>query len=661
MRFSKMFLGFTVGLVVSVGVIGMFYYADLMPLHIDEAGYWFNFTNKDFANRGVPNQQIPNHTISIYLAKLSLSWFGYNGIGWRFPVILFGLLDIVLLFILIRAWTGDGRIASVASAFLMLIPWFAHYTHELRGYPPYLFFALTTFLALHLLLTKGDRFHYWLFLLLSFLGCYYSSLGSVVFIFNFMVVFWALKLAHSAGVLGERIHAFGKVSFRNLALFSIVAAGAMLYIMFKIDTHLILKNKMYQVMTGAPNPLMVGADVFSTFLGFDYLDDPESVLFRYPVYLYVFSLLCCLYGLFTALREKMPQAVFFLTLYTATILFPVLMGHMIQTRAVSYFLPFIVFFQALGGVRGLDQVFQSPTSGNRFLASSNTALSCVLLIYFATYSIGKYKALDAAQGNPYSKTRDYLTTHSNANDLVISDLQATIGGFYLWQSILEKNESIYNRGMLDSIYYLTGKPKATHVVLKDSRDSPKEVFPLSAFEEVARFENQGVRKTAIAIFKLKIREAVSLQFDAERLSQTHYVGGNGACQTEPVSKDGLKIACLETGFACSGQGTLSLPESLPARHFQLVILSRFSNRGTKTKTFFALATPTGLDMPGIYELNPLVSDIKDLDLFRENISTWDTTIQQASSHQNLYSCFSGRLFDGNTLIRGVRVIDFAVD
>ncbi|NIS87578.1 MAG: hypothetical protein GWN88_22105, partial [Nitrospinaceae bacterium] len=44
-------------LVLLGGALSLFFYAHLMPLHVDEAGYWFNFTHKSLPNRFVPNNQ----------------------------------------------------------------------------------------------------------------------------------------------------------------------------------------------------------------------------------------------------------------------------------------------------------------------------------------------------------------------------------------------------------------------------------------------------------------------------------------------------------------------------------------------------------------------------------------------------------------------------
>ena len=156
-NFSKNIFYITLLLILFINITFLFYYAYLIPLNVDEAGYWFNFTNKSFWNRSVPIDQIPNHTLPIYLAKLSLFWFGHTGIGLRFPAIIFGVFDTILIFIWIRHVTDCSSKGLIGACFLLLLPWFAHYSHELRGYSAYIFFSLVGIFAFRFLLLVGDK------------------------------------------------------------------------------------------------------------------------------------------------------------------------------------------------------------------------------------------------------------------------------------------------------------------------------------------------------------------------------------------------------------------------------------------------------------------------------------------------------------------------
>ena len=97
------------GLIAIIGgILSLFYYAYLMPLHVDEAGWWFNYTNKAYQYRFIFNPLDPNHTLTIYLAKISLLVFGNTGIGLRFPVIFFGVLSAGIFFLFVRKVTSSS-------------------------------------------------------------------------------------------------------------------------------------------------------------------------------------------------------------------------------------------------------------------------------------------------------------------------------------------------------------------------------------------------------------------------------------------------------------------------------------------------------------------------------------------------------------------------
>ena len=90
------------------GIWSLFYYAYLMELHVDEAGWWFHYTNRSYQHRFIFNRLNPNHTLTIYLAKISLWMFGNTGIGLRFPVIFFGTLSAGALYLFVRKVTGSS-------------------------------------------------------------------------------------------------------------------------------------------------------------------------------------------------------------------------------------------------------------------------------------------------------------------------------------------------------------------------------------------------------------------------------------------------------------------------------------------------------------------------------------------------------------------------
>ena len=74
----------------------------------------------------------------------------------------------------------------------------------------------------------------------------------------------------------------------------------MSFIVFYVDLRLILQNQYYQTIHGSWDwtwVVKLMADIFSTFLGYRYLDDPRAILYNYPQPIWIFSLVCFFYGL----------------------------------------------------------------------------------------------------------------------------------------------------------------------------------------------------------------------------------------------------------------------------------------------------------------------------------------------------------------------------
>ena len=60
----------------------------------------------------------------------------------------------------------------------------------------------------------------------------------------------------------------------------------------------------------------------------------------------------------------------------------------------------------------------------------------------------------------------------------------------------------------------------------------------------------------------------------------------------------------------------------------------------------------------IYLLNRLVNNIYDLDLYRKNVDLIDISLQKMGGSKNILFCMGGRLFEGNSLIKGVKVFNW---
>ena len=638
---------------------------------MDEAGYWFNFTHKTLANRNLPNAQIPNHTLTIYGAKLSLKLFGHNGIGYRFPVILFSLLSAGAMYVFAQRLLKSNFKASLATALLLLNPWFLHYAHELRGYPSYLFFVLISFILLERLLKKGDSFVLWSLMLGVFIGAYYSSMGSVVFIFNFMATLWVFKLAQLIFPRNERLVAFKVISLKLFFVFSLMATAMMSFIVFYIDLELILQNQYYQIIHGPWDwtwTVKLAADIFSTFMGYLYLDDPRSILYNYPQPIWIFSLVCFFYGLKVALDRKQIPALFFIVLYLLTILFNLANQHYIQTRAVCYLLPFIMIFQAMG----LTQLIKA---GIKFTRISNfeeqkslyAVTSGILLFYFSIHTLGKYQNLEGQSENPYEQVRSFLTNETASTALIISSLRDTIGGFYLGEIIRDHTASIYKNEYIDSIIYLTQTPSEKSITLKNYFSKPEEILRMSKFSKVAHFYNRGVRGNQIYVYKSKsISNRQGKTYGYNVMKKASFFGADGMPCAKQIEAQGIRLACKKT-LGCINS-VLNIPDiHISKDHYQLSIFNHLNDHGTRTYSSIVINKPDIVSgklflgeefFKGTYSINPLIDELDDADKSRKNIDLLTLSLQQLEANQQLTMCMTGDLFNNNALIKGVKLFNF---
>ena len=665
----KIYFAF-LGFICVATLATIFFYAYLIPLHEDEAGYWFNYTHKDFANRNIPNNQVPNHTFTIYGAKLSLKLFGHNGIGYRFPVIFFSLLSSGALFVLARRFLKSNFKASLAVGLLFLSPWYIHYSHELRGYPSYLFFALIAFILLDRILTEGDKPVLWILMLGSFVGCYYSSMGAVVFIFNFMATLWVLKVAQLLMPKNERLAAFQAVSFRSFLIFSVVATAVMSFIVFNLDLYWTLKNRNYQIIFGPWDwtwVVKLMADVFSTFLGYRYLDDPTSVLYNYPLPVWIFSLLCFFYGLKLALASRQTPALLFLVLCLITVLFNIANQHYIQTRAVCYLLPFLLIFQGMGLI-GLIEAGIKRTGfiNQRQEAIYGTATS-ILLIYFLMHTVGKYQNLEVKSGNPYQQVKSFLINNTAPTDLIISSLRDTVGGFYLGSLIRRQSVNIFKNDRLASVIYLTRNPDEKKIMLKNFSGQSEKVIDLAGFSRVAHFKNSGVRGDQIFIYKSNpSSNRQSFVFGNDFLKSLEYFGTDGQICRKQIEKGGVRLHCK--GYYACITSEFNFPKLLISKNnYQLSIFNHVNDRGTKFFTMVFInhsdTDPGKIKLGGdffakTYKVNHLVDELDDIDMFRKNVDTMTLSLEQLESNQHLYMCTTGNLFNGNSLLKGIKLFNF---
>jgi hypothetical protein len=663
-EFSKKVFYGALFLVFGGGILSLFYYAYLMPLHVDEGGFWFHYTNKSYRYRFIFNPLNPNHTLTIYFAKLSLWLFGNNGIGLRLPVIVFAILSAGILYIFVKRVTASRSTAILTSGLLFLNPFFLHYSHELRAYPAYFFFVVSCYLCIHSLLEKSNKFSTWVFLLLSFLACYIANLAAPMFFTILLAGIWILTILGKFSPLRGRLHHFQKINIKSLLIYSIAATAIIAFVMFYVDRAII--PNLFAVQIAEPNLLAI-PDIFSAFLGFQYLDDSTSLLYAYPLLIWLVSLVSFLFGWWHFFKNKHWVASVFLTLFILNSLFYISLGTWIPVRSSIYLMPFILMFQAYG-LKALcelisSRAFPAPVREKY----SYFFLAGIIFCYFFLFTNGKYRNFEPDSGNPFELTKTYLLENTGPNDLIISTLYDTIAGFYLGELIRKKNSSIYDNGKIENIYYLSPKSDETKIKFQMSYPSSQsiELLPLDKFEPVISFENHGVRPSEVHIFKRKMDIEPLIHMDYQALALPPYFGNYNKACNKRIDGQGLRISCQSSQFTCANQ-QLTLPK-VKENDLQFVLFQHQNNHGTKAMSFASLkslsqknSTPKNkavVPIPEVYSVNSLVNNIQDLDIFRERVDLIDISLQKMGGGKNVIFCMVGNLFADNTLIEGMTVFN----
>ena len=441
MKVSKNIFYITITLILVINVGFLIYYAYHIPLHIDEAGWWFNYTNKSWQNRFNtldPMRQFngPFHTLSTYLPKLTLPIFGQNGVGWRIPVVAFGLLACWIIYYFIKTLTNSGKTAGLGAALTLLNPFLNHYAHESRSYVMLLFFSTCSYLCLFKLLGGAWNRKCWGVLFLLFLLSYMATISAVVFLFIFMSSLWVLKILYHFTPIKKNINSLINIKFSHLIVFSIFSSLFFLCLVFYLDYSAFSVGQYYQENRSAN--LIAIPDFFSAFLGYKYLDDVTSAIYHYPVEIYGVSVFCFAVGFIYFFREKQIHTYFFIALFLSTAGFYIFSGSHIYTRTGVFLIPFLIFYQAKGVMFLTEAILYRLFHREQAMNICCWVLSGVVIFYCATFNFGKYRNLEPDSGNPYELARNYLKNNTGHNDLIISSLYDTVGGFYLGNMIREK-------------------------------------------------------------------------------------------------------------------------------------------------------------------------------------------------------------------------------
>ena len=402
-------------------------------------------------------------------------------------------------------------------------------------------------------------------------------------------------------------------------------------------------------------------DFFSAFLGYKYLDDVTSAIYHYPVEIYGVSVFCFAVGFIYFFREKQIHTYFFIALFLSTAGFYIFSGSHIYTRTGVFLIPFLIFYQAKGVMFLTEAILYRLFNREQAMNICCWVLSGVVIFYCATFNFGKYRNLEPDSGNPYELARNYLKNNTGHNDLIISSLYDTVGGFYLGAMIREKNFNIYKNGRIENIYYLAPKAGESKIELDMVYPDIKKVkfLPLDKFKPVVSFENKGVRPSEVHIFKNKVEMDPLITIDETMLSVPEYFGNFGkVCKTK-IDGQGVRISCDESQFTCVKQ-VLSF-HSVTKNDFQLVLFHHNNDSGTKTLSYATMKSinQTGGDpVPDVFMVNPQIDNILDLDEHRKKVDLVDITAQKMGDGKNTILCMRGKLFNKNSLIKGIKVFSF---
>jgi hypothetical protein len=650
----------------------LFYYAHLMPLHGDEAGFWFNWTNKSILNRFFNNNVSisltpPWHGVTIYLAKISIYIFGNTGIGLRLPVIFFGVLSSWLLYIFTKQITEKTEVALLAATFLFLNPFFSHYSHELRGYSSLFFFSLCSYYCVFKVTRSQNNIRYFVFLFLSFFGCYISNLASPLFFSTFLVTIFIFKFLGEYTKSGRMFQHLNSLTYQKLFLFSFISSMVFGYLFFYFDASYFKVMKGANFYGGQSSNLTNIPDFFSSFLGYKYLDDSAAEIYRYPGYIWFCSLAFFLVGVIKSFRKKEFFALFFLILLAVTALFYSISPSNIHTRSAVFLLPFFVIFQAVGAVALTKFILISISSKETATNKLYWILTGFTILYFSFLHIGKYNKLDLKAGNPYELARDYLNKHSGPNDLIISSIQDTFTAFYFSNTIRKKIKNIYENNKLENIIFLNNLSKDEIILNNYYGRNPIAFNSENGLSKLNEFENHGKRGHKIKIYKKSIIDPYTIDLNFKLLLKAEFIGDNNRC-TKSVSttKEGFFLTCPDSRIVCS-ESKLNLSTLKTQNHKQLVIFKHINLKGSffRTLAFLEPIPKNSLKtfdprnfLTNKFKINPLAQNIADLDLFAKNIMVLNYSLQTLSTNQNLVACMVGDLFNNNSLIQGIKVFNF---
>jgi hypothetical protein len=483
-----------------------------------------------------------------------------------------------------------------------------------------------------------------------------------------MTSLWILKISNYYRPISKHTEALKNIPIQYLIIFSITTALFFIYIVFYLDYSAYSVGRHYQA--DKPPNLITIPDFFSTFLGYRYLDDETSTIYHYPVTIFLVGIFCFVVGIARSFKARQVHAYFFLVLFITTTSFYVFSGSHIYTRTGVFLAPFLILYQVLGLVFLIETTLSNFKREVDRTAYTFLVMGIIIILLTTLFIFGKFRNLDTVSGNPFEKARNYLKQESGPNDLIISSLSETIGGFYFGNMIREKNHNIYKNGRIDNIYYLAPKANESKIELQMVYPASKKVkfLPLEKFEPVASYENIGVRPTEVNILKLKkVKINQLIHFNQQNLLIPGYSDKDKKSCTIKIDGPGIRLSC-DGSMACADR--MLVFQGIDKNDLQFILFNHINDRGASAISYASLKSLNQsfiseetknqrLDpFPNVYMLNYLINNINDTDIYNKNVKIIDVTLQKMGNGKNVFFCMKNSLLQNDSLINGIRVFNW---
>ena len=170
----------------------------------------------------------------------------------------------------------------------------------------------------------------------------------------------------------------------------------------------------------------------------------------------------------------------------------------------------------------------------------------------------------------------------------------------------------------------------------------------------------------VHIFKRKVEiyPVVDLN-QSDFLIPGYYGNYKKVCNTQ-VDGQGIRVKCYGSNMSCANH---LLTLSVKKIDLQFILFHHINDRGTKTVSYASMRSMDQSEksrkenqdfilLPDVYRFNPLVNNINDLDIHRKKVDLVDVSLQKMGDGKNTLFCMVGSLFEGNSLINGVKVFNW---